>query len=68
MKVDYLKLTPKTGLTLSAVADLLPEDAQAATSIERELEAVDAGDVAAVDRIIRYVWTESELRLMDGNR
>jgi hypothetical protein len=68
MKVDYLNLTPKTGLALSAVSDLLPEDAQAATSIERELEAVDAGDVAAVDRIIRYVWTESELRLMDGNR
>lgn len=69
---------PKTILTLSAAPGLLPEDAGAAATIERDLELVDAGDLAAVDRIVSYVWpfterdhaivTESELRLMDGNR
>jgi hypothetical protein len=62
---------PKTSLTLSEVPGLLPEDARSAAVIERELEALDAGDPEAVERIISYVWpviTESELRLLDGNR
>lgn len=68
----------RTGLTLSAVPGLHPDDARAASVIERDLEAVDAGDLAAVERIVEYVWpyterdapiiTESELRLLDGNR
>lgn len=69
---------PKTNLTLSAAPELLPEDDRAAAAIERNLESVDAGDLEAVERIIGYVWphterdaaivTESELRLLDGNR
>lgn len=94
-----LNHTPKSYLTLSAVPDLLPDDAGAAAAIERELEA---GGRDVVDRLIDYVWrdvitldrdgriaaqerwireardrqaacdpdriTESELRLLDGNR
>lgn len=70
--------TPKTGLTLSAAPDLLPEDARFASVIEHNLERVDAGDLEAVERIVDLVWpyterdpeilTESELRLLDGNR
>jgi hypothetical protein len=69
---------PKTTLTLSAAPDLLPEDAQAASVIERDLEAIAAGDLAGVQRIVDYVWpyserdwpiiSEAELRLLDGNR
>jgi len=72
-RADGAKYTPKTNLTLSAVPALLPEDAQAASVIERELER------GAIERVIDYVWrrpmcvwpedlTESEARLMDGNR
>lgn len=98
MTVRTPNYTPKTSLTLSAVPGLLPEDAQAAAVIERELEAIDQGE-GSVDRLIAYVWpfddradrireyqaridahrarvyscepdalTESELRLLDGNR
>jgi hypothetical protein len=72
------KSTPKTSLTLSAAPGLVPEDAGAAANLERELEAIDAGDLEAVDRLIQYVWpfterdapiiTEAEYRLLDGNR
>ena len=73
-----LNHTPKSELTLSAVPGLLAEDVGAAAAIERDLELVDAGDLVALERIVDFVWpfterdapivTESELRLMDGNR
>jgi hypothetical protein len=47
---------PKTALLLSAAPGLLPEDARAAAVIERDLEALDAGDPAAADRLIDYIW------------
>lgn len=72
----------KTNLTLSAVPGLLPEDAAAVPSIERELERIEAG--ASPDQLIEYIWprqslersqscdphgvTESELRAMWGDR
>lgn len=78
MTAERLNDYPKTDLTLSAAPDLLPEDAQAASAIERALEYTDwtSGEPIkrtwATDRLIDYVWpdviTESEARLMDGNR
>lgn len=78
MTADTRNRTPKSSLTLSAVADLLPEDSGAVAAIEHELAAVDAGELEAVERIVVFVWpyterdapiiTESELRLLDGNR
>lgn len=72
----------KTVLALSAVPALLPEDAEASASIERELESIEAG--GSPDRLIEYIWpgqslkrsmacdpaaiTESELRAMWGDR
>lgn len=52
---------PKSYLALSAVPGLLPEDAQVATEIERELRRIDRARSPIrrrrrVDRLIDLVW------------
>lgn len=50
------KSTPRSYLTLSVGPALFREDAQAAAVIEYDLDAIDGGDLEAVDRLIGYVW------------
>lgn len=58
--------TRNKDLTLSAVTELLPEDQDAATVIERELAAIDEG--ADPGPLLAYVWPECELRALWGDR
>lgn len=75
-------MTPRSYLTLSALTDLLPEDAQTAALIEAQLAAIDrvraAGDVEAAEvlqaDLVAFVFAptaqvpECELRALWGDR
>lgn len=83
MAVATRKYTPKSELTLSAVPDVEQEDAEVASYIERQLERVTFYRGLGYRRVARIIEqrlfdfildpppdaiTESELRLLDGNR
>lgn len=68
MTLELRADTPKTKLTLSAVPELLPEDAESASYIEAELARIRTARrtgahrtaEAHLERLIDYVWFGGE--------